>query len=109
MDRDARCQNCGTIWGSGVKPIWECDDLAQRIEPGEPLPVGECPKCGAFCHYIEPQCRFCSHADVCRILQEIRDLVIFHFGEDKKLINVLAGIGTVLPSECLYYQDEGEE
>ena len=110
MDRDARCQNCGIVWASGVKPIWECDNLAQRIEPGEPLPVGECPKCGAFCHYIDKRCGSCDREVVCRIRQEIRDLVInrrFYFGEDKNLINILAWIGEVLPLKCMYYKEEG--
>lgn len=42
------CQNC--VWtGSQVdcKPI---ENLTQRVAVGEPMPAGQCPKCGALCH-----------------------------------------------------------
>jgi hypothetical protein len=47
-----KCQDCGTI-----RP--ECDlneiqDFEQRVTPGEPLPLGECPDCGALCHHVDP-------------------------------------------------------
>jgi endogenous inhibitor of DNA gyrase (YacG/DUF329 family) len=36
-------------------------DLLQRISPGEPVPIGECPDCGALVH-TEPdyQCSVCE-------------------------------------------------
>ena len=33
-----------------VNPI---PDLAQRALPGEPMPSGECPACGAVCQPVE--------------------------------------------------------
>ena len=105
---DAMCQSCGTVWGSGVKPIWECDNLAQRIEPGEPLPVGECPKCGAFCHYIDPRCGLCDRDIVCHLRHKIRELVLdaqWYFGEDKILINTLIGISHALAENCKFYEE----
>jgi hypothetical protein len=42
------CQNCGVFvdeWE--IKPI---RDLEQRVSPGEEMPSGECPDCGALCH-----------------------------------------------------------
>jgi hypothetical protein len=44
------CGNCE--WGgpdSELKPI---RDYAQRVEHGEPMPTGACPRCGALCHPI---------------------------------------------------------
>lgn len=43
----ARCQNCQRVWfwkeTKAVKRIWE------RVLPGDIMPVGECPDCGALC------------------------------------------------------------
>jgi len=48
-DRSA-CQNCGKEWDNGqLNPI---QDIHQRVEPGEPMPSGECPDCGALCQLI---------------------------------------------------------
>lgn len=46
------CQNCGEVWGENelVNPI---PDLVERVAPGEPMPAGECPECGALCHALE--------------------------------------------------------
>jgi len=36
-------------------------DLLQRISPGEPVPIGECPDCGALVHVEEEDAKFqCS-------------------------------------------------
>jgi hypothetical protein len=42
------CQNCdfATEDGGDLLPI---QDLHMRVEPGEPIPAGECPECGALC------------------------------------------------------------
>ena len=46
------CQNCNRIWlGVSLKPI---KDLQERVDPGEPIPSGECPNCGALCQLLEP-------------------------------------------------------
>ena len=46
----SECQNCGAIVNDeDLKPI---KDLMQRVEPGEPMPSGECPECGALCQPI---------------------------------------------------------
>jgi hypothetical protein len=45
------CPNCD--WRgleSFLKPIKDAD---QRVAPGEPMPNGECPHCGALCHEEE--------------------------------------------------------
>lgn len=48
MTINAACQNCP--WegpSSECKPI---KNLLERVAPGEPMPCGECPQCGALCH-----------------------------------------------------------
>ena len=46
------CQNCGTEHAeNALKPV---QNLTERVEPGEPMPSGECPLCGALCHRIDP-------------------------------------------------------
>lgn len=117
MSRDAICQNCGTVWASGVKPIWECKDLAQRIEPGEVLPVGECPSCGAFCHYIEPMCRYCQHEMICGLRRTAREMIVIrqryrhHFLTDNDLVFALADLEKALAGHCAMYKGtyEGEK
>lgn len=43
-----QCQNCERLWSEeSLKPI---ADVAERVAPGEPMPAGECPACGAVCH-----------------------------------------------------------
>lgn len=45
------CQDCTRIWKlDQLKPV---RDLDQRVGPGETVPTGECPKCGAVCHPAE--------------------------------------------------------
>lgn len=47
------CQNCEAIWDEkDLKPV---KDLEERVSPGEPVPYGECPTCGAVCHPYEDE------------------------------------------------------
>lgn len=52
------CEKCdgGRVVGSWVgkeKNLKGISSLLSRISPGEIVPVGECPKCGALCHYLD--------------------------------------------------------
>jgi len=48
----AQCDNCGQrCHKDHLRPV---EDLAQRVEPGEPMPCGECPECRAVCHLWTP-------------------------------------------------------
>ncbi len=47
----AHCQNCGRAWESSL--LNHIRDLAQRVSPGEPMPAGQCPICGALCHQTQ--------------------------------------------------------
>ena len=45
--RTSRCQNCGIRWDT--EALGEIHDFWGRVSPGEPMPSGECPDCGALC------------------------------------------------------------
>ncbi len=50
-DRDVTCQNCDARWKeSQCKPWWHVHHLHERMDPGEIVPVGECPDCKCWCH-----------------------------------------------------------
>lgn len=49
--RAAKCQNC--TWRGYPGQTRGVQNLAVRVAPGEPMPVGECPSCGALCHLAE--------------------------------------------------------
>jgi hypothetical protein len=42
------CQDCGKKWDEAQ--LREVKHLLERVAPGEPMPSGECPECGAVCH-----------------------------------------------------------
>ena len=50
MSKKVKCPNCD--WTGTDDDIDLCDvpDLIERIEPGEEVPAGECPKCGSLAH-----------------------------------------------------------
>ena len=50
-----RCDNCDAGYRKvdELKPI---RDLEQRVAPGEPMPAGECPVCGAVVHPVAKDC-----------------------------------------------------
>lgn len=49
----ARCDNCEKTWhDAAVIPLDKCHKLIERLEPGDTVPMGECPSCGCFCYEI---------------------------------------------------------
>lgn len=47
------CANCQrTFTEAKVKPLAEVWHLWERLTPGDEVPIGECPKCGAFVYPI---------------------------------------------------------
>lgn len=58
------CGDCGRIYDEAdiVRVFPNIPDLAERIAPGEPVPFGECPDCGALVHEIKAtfMCRLCG-------------------------------------------------
>ena len=49
----ARCDNCKRVYPVGA--LVEAADLDQRVDPGGPVPAGECPSCGALCYPFEEE------------------------------------------------------
>lgn len=51
-----QCGNCQKIMHGEdeLKHVFpDIPDLLERISPGEPVPIGECPECGALVHAVE--------------------------------------------------------
>ena len=50
------CQNCGKVWlDSQIKVVMaDIEDFFSRVDPGEEIPSGECPECGALVHICKP-------------------------------------------------------
>ena len=47
--RYGQCQNCGKIRSrKEMVPLESVKHLLQRVDPGEPMPIGECHSCGAL-------------------------------------------------------------
>lgn len=45
------CGNCGAYWP--FESLNDIHKLYERVQPGEIMPSGECPKCGSLCHPVE--------------------------------------------------------
>jgi hypothetical protein len=46
----AECADCGGRCGES--DLQRIRHLTERVLPGEPMPAGECPDCGALCHLV---------------------------------------------------------
>ena len=73
------CDNCGKVSEESElsHAFPNIPDLVERIAPGEPVPFGECPECGALMHAIEEtfMCLVCSAFVK---VDELRDHLIGH-------------------------------
>lgn len=47
MSDPCHCQNCS--WTGDSYETQDIQDFFERVEPGEIMPCGECPECGALC------------------------------------------------------------
>src|SRR4051794_40201056 len=48
-----RCQNCTEKWYRvELVNVDNIPGIHERVAPGEPMPAGECPECGALCHEV---------------------------------------------------------
>ena len=43
------CGDCEQRWDPGDL-VWPIPDVSDRVTPGEVMPAGECPDCGALVH-----------------------------------------------------------
>ena len=46
------CANCGAVWTTAQLAPYH--DFWSRVQPGEIIPQGDCPACGAFCYPLDP-------------------------------------------------------
>lgn len=50
-DRHVACADCDWTGPESACPPLPDDSILERVGPGEIMPAGECPECGAVCHY----------------------------------------------------------
>jgi hypothetical protein len=50
-EEKSKCQDCGRVWMR--RELQLIRDISLRVDPGEPMPSGVCPMCGALCQPVE--------------------------------------------------------
>ncbi len=60
-EEKSKCQDCGKV--STEQELQPISDIFGRVDPGELMPSGECPDCGALCQHVDdrPLCPFCRN------------------------------------------------
>lgn len=51
----AKCANCSKV--SDIDKLEAYRDFWSRVTPGDEVPAGDCPKCGAFAYVVRPPVR----------------------------------------------------
>lgn len=51
VETACECANCD--WKGAVEEVEQIQHFWERVEPGEIMPAGECPKCGALAHLVK--------------------------------------------------------
>ena len=73
------CGNCGRVWDEAdlAQIFPDIPNLTERIAPGEPVPFGECPECGALVHAVREtfMCQVCGKVVKA---EDIREHLIEH-------------------------------
>ena len=64
------CQNCEKVCTKDELEPLEERGIFERVSPGEPMPAGACPECGALCHSLAA---LRLNEDVQDILADITD------------------------------------
>lgn len=49
-----KCDNCGVIYEAETDLV-EIRHFWERVTPGNTMPSGECPECGALCYPVEAE------------------------------------------------------
>lgn len=52
-DDDALCSCADCDWTGKFSELDMINDFEERVGPGEVVPAGQCPKCGALAHLDE--------------------------------------------------------
>lgn len=89
MEKRYRCNNCEKTWYNDEVLLW-IKGFFERTEPGNEIPAGECPECGALCYVVKPV----DH------LREAAPDLLEACEEMLQVLNVLDGDGAIL------YNDE---
>jgi len=55
------CQNCDKTWNDDEVEDFPEQHIHERVAPGEPMPSGECPDCGAACHPVKVKFNHAFH------------------------------------------------
>jgi len=83
------CGNCRKILRreTELKRVFpDIPDLLERISPGEPVPIGECPDCGALVHAVaEPPTRHCRICNEAVEEPELREHLCLHHPGAKQM------------------------
>jgi hypothetical protein len=85
LDTNHACQNCD--WTGEASTLNIIKDVFQRVAPGEFMPSGECPKCGALCHEIKISAKADDDTD-----EIIRKLAITEWASDEINIDASAKV-----------------
>jgi hypothetical protein len=72
-DPTCKCGNCG--WIGALSETSETHDFWSRVNPGETMPAGDCPKCGALAFVDDEDFRLQGAAR--DLLAALRELVIW--------------------------------
>lgn len=55
----AKCRCADCTWEGDEddvgRTLFQVDSLAERLDPGSEVPVGECPECDCFAYYTKPE------------------------------------------------------
>jgi len=79
------CQNCGTKWTA--KELEPVEDVLERVAPGEKMPAGQCPECGAVCHQVEED--------------EVGDDMCDACGESNRVVDHIDEDGNTVCTKCV--------
>lgn len=103
------CANCD--WSGDISEADECRDFWSRVEPGDTVPAGDCPECGAFC--------FVEDAKLARgkaAIVLIRDVAREWYGDDASPSDLLDALcedaeqaGIIKPGEAAEWYAEGDK
>ncbi len=52
-DTKAKCGNGECDWTGDINDVTDIRDFWDRVQPGEEMPAGECPKCGWLAYVVK--------------------------------------------------------